>query len=127
METVKIIVTTLVLVAFLTVIRSFKGEMALPVSICISVFIIGCVLGVIEPLITLIKDFEKDIGGNYISVMLKALGIALITETASDICRDFGEIGISSKIDLLGKCTIISMSVPIIKDILALVKDVLAK
>ena len=96
METVKIIITTLVLVAFLTVIRSFKGEMALPVSICISVFIIGCVLGVIEPLISMIKEFERDIGGNYISVMLKALGIALITETASDICRDFGENGISS-------------------------------
>ena len=127
METVKIIIITLVLVTFLTVIRSFKGEMALPISICISVFMIGCVLGIIEPLISMIKEFERDIGGNYISVMLKALGISLITETASDICRDFGENGISSKIDLLGKCTIISMSVPIMKDILDLVKDVLAK
>ena len=127
METIKIILSTLVLVSLLSIIRSLKGEIAIPVSICISVFVLGCLFGIIEPIIVMIKEFENYIGGNYISIMLKALGIALITETSSDICRDFGENGIASKIDMLGKCTLVTMSVPIMKDILSLIKNMLVE
>ena len=127
METVKIVGITFVSLSFLMVIRAIKGEMALPLSICISVMLMGCALSAAVPLIDLIKNYCQRIGGDYITVLLKSLGIAILTSSAAEISRDFGESNIAQKIELLGKCTILSFAVPIIKDLILLVTEVLNK
>ena len=55
---------------------------------------------------------------------LKSLGIAILTSLASELCKDCGEGGLASKTELFGKCTIISLAAPIIKDIVEIAKEI---
>lgn len=121
------IALTLVFVVFLMVIRSLKGEVALPLSVCLSVSLMGVALSICIPIIEQINNIATPYSGKHMKVLIKALGIALITSTASDICRDAGESAVASKVELLGKCEILLLSFPILKDLLNLMTEVLTQ
>ncbi len=55
----------------------------------------------------------------YAKVMIRALGISLLCKIASDVCRDAGESGIGSGVELAGKLTILLLCVPLIKELLS--------
>jgi len=59
-----------------------------------------------------------NVNQNFVGILLKITGIAILTEFAVSICNDSGETSIASKIDLGGKIIILSMSVPIITSLL---------
>ena len=52
------------------------------------------------------------------SPITKALLIALLCQLTSEICRDFGENSIASKVELGGKIAIIYLSIPLVKEVL---------
>lgn len=62
----------------------------------------------------------------HIQTVLKIIGIAYICQFAADICKDAGEGSIASKIELGGKIVIITLSMPIIYDLLELVESIIA-
>ena len=55
------------------------------------------------------------VSSEYIAVLVKVLGIALVTQFASDMCRDSGETALASKIEFAGKVIITAASIPVIK------------
>lgn len=57
----------------------------------------------------------------YISVMLKILGISLVTQFTSDMCRDSGESALASKVEFAGKIIIIAASLPVIEGFTGLI------
>lgn len=61
----------------------------------------------------------------HIQAVLKIIGIAYICQLASDICKDAGEGTIASKIELGGKIIIITVSMPIIYDLLELAEKII--
>lgn len=50
----------------------------------------------------------------FITLLMKITGIAILTEFAVSICKDSGETAIANKIDMGGKVIMVSMSIPII-------------
>ncbi len=69
-----------------------------------------------------------DISGidmTHMQAVLKIIGIAYICQFASDICKDAGEGSISAKIELGGKIIIITLSMPIIYDLLGLISSII--
>lgn len=72
--------------------------------------------GIIE-LLTSLAD-KISIHQEFITLLIKITGIAILTEFAVSICRDSGETAIASKVDMGGKVIIISMSIPIIAGLL---------
>ena len=70
--------------------------------------------------------FSKiSINKEFITLLIKITGIAILTEFAVSICKDSGESAIANKIDLGGKIIIISISIPIITALLELVINIL--
>ena len=51
----------------------------------------------------------------YISVLIKVLGITLITQVLSDMCRDSGDSAAATKLEFAGKIIITAVSIPVIK------------
>lgn len=72
--------------------------------------------GIIE-LLTNLAD-KVSIHQEFITVLIKITGIAILTEFAVSICKDSGESAIASKVDMGGKVIIVSMSIPIIAGLL---------
>ena len=56
-----------------------------------------------------------DISAEYISVLVKVLGIALVTQFTADMCRDSGNSAMASKVEFAGKVIITAASIPVIK------------
>lgn len=54
----------------------------------------------------------------YAKTLVKALGVAFACETGADVCRELGETGIASKIELAGKIEILVFSLPVAMDLL---------
>ena len=108
----------------MVLIRNIKGEIALPISLCISVFLIGCSISVISPIIDALRRLESTTGEKYLSVMLKSLGIALMTSMSGELCRESGESVLASRTELLGKCIILALAEPLIEDIINMTREI---
>lgn len=61
---------------------------------------------------------------DYLKILLKALGTALVTQFAADTARDSGENALASKIEFAGRVVIVYCSLPLIKGIAQLITQV---
>ena len=52
------------------------------------------------------------------SLMLKALGVALLSKLCADICRDCGESTLASGVEGVGRAAIFSLALPVISEII---------
>lgn len=100
--------------------KSIKNEYGIFAGICGSIILVYMILTKFSGILDLIKDFEKYVGSayGYIDILIKMLGIALIAEITSNLCRDTGYSGIASHIELIGKLSILLISAPIIHGLL---------
>lgn len=73
------------------------------------------------PIISYMHEITKETGFFvYIETVIKALGIAVISESAADLCRDAGESAIASKTEFAAKIMIIYLALPVIKNLISL-------
>lgn len=123
MDIVKIIGVGLIALIIIVVVKQYKPEFTMYVSIIAGAIIIFLVLNKVTGIITLLTNLSKKTGINseYLSILLKITGIAILTEFAVSICKDAGESAIASKIDFGGKVIVISMSIPIISALLEII------
>ncbi len=58
-------------------------------------------------------------------VMLKAAGVALLTEFAQQLCRDAGESALAGRVELCGRAALLAMSVPLLSGLVARLSQLL--
>ena len=85
------------------------------------------VMDKLSAIIDLLTNLSKKSGINaqYVAILLKISGIAILSEFAVSVCKDLGETAVATKIDLAGKIIIISISIPIISALLELLIKIL--
>jgi len=100
------------------ILRHIKGEFAPLVRVCGMVLIFGMAIIAASDIFSELEALLLgDAVSGYAVLMLKALGIALISKISADICRDSGEGAIGSGVELGGKLVILSMCIPLIKEL----------
>lgn len=127
MDIVKIIGIGLISVIIIVILKQYKPEFALYVSLIAGVLIISIVTGKIGGIIDLLKNLAQktSINNEFLTLLIKITGIAILTEYAVSICKDSGEIAIANKVDFGGKIVIMSLSIPIVSSLLQTVLNVL--
>ena len=127
MDIVKIIGIGFIALIIIVIIKQYKPEFAMYVSIIAGTIIIFLSLDIRIGIINLLKNLSNKTGINaeYLGVLLKITGIAILTEFAVTICKDSGENAIASKIDFGGKIIVISMSIPIISALLEVILKIM--
>ena len=63
---------------------------------------------------------------DYWSIMLRALGIAILCRICTDVCRDCGETTIAGGVEMAGKITILALSLPMVEKIISYAQELLA-
>ena len=127
MDIVKIIGIGLISLIIIVIIKQYRPEFAIYVSIIAGVLIISLVIGKISGIIEILKSLSNKttINNEFLILLIKITGIAILTEYAVSICKDTGESAIASKVDFGGKVLIMSMSVPIISSLLETILKIL--
>ncbi len=65
------------------------------------------------------------LNADYLTTIIRIIGIAYLARFGGDICRDAGQNTIAQKIELAGKVTIVSLSIPILTSVLNLLIGIL--
>lgn len=115
------------IVAFVTlIIRQYKPEMTMPVTVAGAVLILLTAVLRLAPQIEYVSGlwFAEELRG-YAAPLVKSLGVALIAQTTSDICRDMGENGAAAKVEFAGKVEIMLLCLPLIDELLGFARELL--
>lgn len=127
MEIVKIIGIGLVAVVIIILLKQYKPEFAIYISMLTGILIILFVIDDLSGIINLIQSLANKVSINntFLMLLIKITGIAFLSEFAVSICKDAGETAIASKMEIGAKIIIISMSIPIISSLLEIILKIL--
>ena len=127
MDIIKIIGVGLIALVIIIILKQYKPEFAIYVSIIAGVIILFFVMDKFTGIINLLQNLsdKTSINNEFLTLLLKITGIAFLTEFAVSICKDSGESAVASKIELGSKVIIISMSIPIISSLLETILKIL--
>ncbi len=126
-DVVKIIGIGLLAVILIIIIKQYRPEFALYISLIAGILILYLSLDKISNIINLLRNIcdKSGINKEFLEILIKMTGIAYLTEFAISICKDSGETAIANKVELGSKVIIISMSIPIIYNLLEVILKIL--
>ena len=127
MDIIKIVGIGIVAVIIITLIKQYKPEFAIYVSILTGILIILLITDKLTDIIQLLNSIasKASINTEFLALLLKITGIAFLAEFAVSVCKDAGEAAIASKVEIGSKIIIIAMSIPIISALLEIVLKIL--
>lgn len=105
--------------------QEFGVLLALAVCAMVAIAAMDYLRPVKELLDTLREMGELDDG--LILILLKAVGIGLLTEMASMVCTDSGNGSLGKALQLLGTAVILWMSIPLFTALLELIREIMVK
>lgn len=127
MEIIKIIGVGLVSLILIIIIKQYKPEFALYISIAAGLIIFFLVIEKLSGIIDLLVNLSNkaNINKDFIIILLKITGIAILSEFAISVCKDSGEAAIASKIDFGAKIIMVAISIPIIASLLEMILKIM--
>lgn len=127
MEITQIVGFGLVAAVLVVILRQYKPEIALLVSLAAGITLFMLVLGKIGAIVEVLKDLSTRANVNlvYLSVILKIVGIAYIADFGAQLCRDAGEGALAAKIEFAAKILILILAIPIVMAVLDILMKIL--
>ena len=103
--------------------KQYRPELAILSGIGISVYILTGVIDLLFDAISFFKELTERSGLSSLAVqtILKCVGISLITEFASDTCRDAGETSLAARVELFGRVASLIVAIPLFKEFIELI------
>ena len=120
MEVVKIIGIGFIALISIIILKQYKPEFAVYISILAGILILTLSLSKITGIINLLTDISNraNLNTQFLKIILKITGIAILTEFAVSICKDCNENAIANKINIGSQVLIITISLPIMTSLL---------
>ena len=107
--------------------KELKKEYSVMVMIAAGIIITLWGLAKIYPVVDYLQELtDASNVAEYFAVILRVLGISFIVQIGADICRDFGEPSIASKIEFAGKAVILAMVLPLLRTVISMSIELLA-
>jgi len=106
----------------LLLLRRTEPESAMVLRIAAGLLLALAALSRIQPVISAVSVFFKQSGeaGETAAVVLKGVGIGLLTQFAADICRDTGESALAGRVEFVGRVALTVLAVPLFTKLLTL-------
>ena len=115
---------SLVLIVFL---RNTNREFAFILTVASSLILFSIVINDFFQVIERVNEISSQIENlnSYVSLMVKILGITLITQFVIDLCRDSGENALASQTEITSKIIILIMIMPLFEAVMNVVTGLL--
>lgn len=120
MNIFSICVFAVVAVIMMVTLRPRNSEIALMLVISCSIIILMMILSQVSSITQTVNQIiaVSGVSTSYIVILLKVIGICIITEFAVNTCKDAGSQTLASNVSLAGKIMITVTSLPMYSDIL---------
>ena len=84
-------------------------------------------LAILEPVLDYLRELQDifDLPEGLLSVLLKAVGIALVTELSATVCADAGNASLGKMLQILGGAVVLSLSVPMFRTLMTIIREMI--
>lgn len=99
--------------------RSAHQQAGAAVALGAGVMLFFCAITQVSAAVEALRTLSQQTGGSdgTVTLMMKLLGMAYVTEFAAQACRDAGEEGLGAKAALCGKMLLMAQTLPLIGEI----------
>lgn len=113
--------------AFVIILKQYRPEFAFGAALAAGIILLFFSVSCFTEIIKTINNFIdiSNAGKEKYEILIKCLGICMVTKIASETCKDCGENSIASKIDLAGKAVVLTFSMPLFQEVIFIIKDLL--
>lgn len=120
MNIFSICVFAVVAVIMMVTLKPRNSEIALMLVISCSIIILMMILSQVSSITQTVNQIiaVSGVSTSYIVILLKVIGICIITEFAVNTCKDAGSQTLANNVSLAGKIMITVTSLPMYSDIL---------
>ena len=122
----KAVAAVLLAVVLIWTLRRQEMGVLLGMAVCAMVMVVA--MAYLGPVLELVETLQE-LGGldeELTSILLKSVGIGLVTEIAGLICADSGNASLGKSLQLLGTVAILWLSVPLFTSLLELIQEMMA-
>lgn len=121
--------TALVLITVImgNVVGKQEKDIAILLSMIACCLAVKIVISYMEPVLDFLWELQ-DLGkvqDGFLEILIKAVGIALVSELTGMICSDAGNGTLGKMLYLIGSAGILYLSVPIFRALLTMVQEIL--
>ena len=107
--------------------QSKEYALVLSVGVCCVVLLI--MFRFLEPVLELLNQLQTmgNLQPEWLSVMLKAVGIGLVVEIGMLICTDAGNAALGKVLQILGSIAVLWLSIPLMNGLIKLLEQILGE
>ena len=107
--------------------RQMYPPAAAVLTIVFGVLMLCALLPMIREYVNAIDSFLSGValGGEYGAMMLKAMGVVLLTQLSSEACQELGAPGIARYAEFCGRIALLGIAVPVFISLTEMAVDVL--
>lgn len=107
--------------------KRYNSEFSLFIVLCAAIIMFFMISDDLHTVVMRFTELTDNVGGTrqYINLMLKVLGISLIAQLLSDLCRDSGESALATQTETAAKIIILIISFPLFESVIEVVTGLL--
>ena len=102
-------------------------ETTILLTIAVCCMVMMAALGFLQPVLELLRQLESigNLNTEMVQILFKVVGIALVSEIASMICADAGNVSLGKALQMLGSMVVLWLSIPAFQALLSLIQQIL--
>lgn len=120
----------ILITAILSLVLSRNGtDMGLLLTICVCSMVIFAAFSYLEPVFAFAQRLIQigQLSSELLNILLKVVGIGLISQIAGLICTDAGNQSLGKALQIVTTAIILCISIPLLEEILSLLETVLGE
>ena len=127
MELFRVVGIALIGAIAAVLLRQNRPELGMLVSLGCGIILISMGMNAVQQALEVVQRLMQQggIDREYATILLKSLGVCIVTQVAADACRDSGETAIAAKIEFIGKLSILGISLPLFAKLLSTITTLL--
>ena len=127
MEIFKIAIIGVVCAVIIVYLKSVNSDFVMPATICSGIIILLLTLSYVGDFLSVFKNLAQGAGldSSVLKIVLKVVAISYLIEFSATLIEDFGLKSIADKVVFAGKILILTLSAPIIENLITTVSNLL--
>lgn len=105
------------------ILKSVKSDFSMITSLLGSIIVLSLAIITLSPTITFILSLSERVSFNdqYMEIIFKSVVISLLGGLTSEMCKENGQNVLAQSTDIICKCTLLSLTLPIYIDVFNLI------
>ena len=106
-----------------------EKDMGLMLSMAVTTMVGLILLSYLQPVVVFLHSLQTmgEMEGNMLEILLKSLGIGIVTEITEMVCKDSGNASLGQAMQILGTAVILWLSLPIFHTLMQMLENILGE